>query len=179
MVEVPVLTVIQQGPGILQFPGSILIQACSSIQQKIPITILGLVLTQQNVTGAMTLPSLLKYRYESVKTVMHRIQSTAFRPTQTVTGLLTVKLLGGTESTVTLTGSAFTNISESVELTSNVIVTSDDGSSIELIPDALNESTLTVTIPGTLATGNYKLKAVKLVTSSVTPWSSVLNLLYG
>jgi hypothetical protein len=58
-----------------------------------------------------------------------------------ITAMSASVLTGGTESTVTLTGSAFTNISESVELTSNVIVTSDDGSSIELIPDALNEST--------------------------------------
>jgi hypothetical protein len=71
-------------------------------------------------------------------------------------------LTAGIESTVTLTGSAFTNISEGVELTSNVIVTADDGSLTELIPDALNESTLTVTIPGTLATGTYRVKAVKL-----------------
>ncbi len=71
-------------------------------------------------------------------------------------------LTAGTESAVTLEGSAFTNLSGGIELTSNVLLTASDGSSIELIPDSINEGILTVTIPGTVAVDNYHIKAVKL-----------------
>ena len=63
---------------------------------------------------------------------------------------------------VTLTGSAFTNLSQGTELTSNLSLSDDGGSLIELIPDLISENSMTVIIPGTLAIGSYTLRAVKL-----------------
>ena len=71
-------------------------------------------------------------------------------------------LVEGTEKTIIIYGSAFTNLSEGVEYTSNVSLTADDDTSIELIPDSISENTVTVTIPNTLTADNYILKAVKL-----------------
>jgi hypothetical protein len=51
---------------------------------------------------------------------------------------------------------------EGTELTSDVVLIAADGSSTILIPDAISQDTITVTIPGTLAKGNYKLKTEKL-----------------
>jgi hypothetical protein len=67
----------------------------------------------------------------------------------------------GTDTVVTLSGSAFTNVISGFDLTSNVKLTADDGASIELTPDAISEDTLIVTIPGTMPAGNYDLRAVK------------------
>jgi hypothetical protein len=51
---------------------------------------------------------------------------------------------------------------EGTELSSDVVLIDPDGSSISLIPDTISQGAITVTVPGTLAKGNYKLKTVKL-----------------
>jgi hypothetical protein len=67
----------------------------------------------------------------------------------------------GTDRAVTLTGTAFENYIGTFLLTSNVTMTASDGSSTTLTPDAINASSLTVTIPGTTAAGNYDLRVAK------------------
>jgi hypothetical protein len=71
-------------------------------------------------------------------------------------------LTEGADTTVTLSGTAFTNMDEGTELSSEVIVTTPDGSSITLTPDSISQGSITVTIPGTLVKGNYKLHTAKL-----------------
>jgi hypothetical protein len=70
-------------------------------------------------------------------------------------------LTAGSDTAVTLTGTAFTDMSEGTELTSNVALVATDGTSTNLTPDAISENSLTVTIPGTTAPGTYILQAVK------------------
>jgi hypothetical protein len=70
-------------------------------------------------------------------------------------------LIEGADTTVTLSGSAFTNMDESTELSSDVVLTAPDSSSVTLIPDYISQDSITVTIPGSLAKGNYKLKTAK------------------
>jgi hypothetical protein len=69
----------------------------------------------------------------------------------------------GIDTTITITGTAFTNIDVNTgqELTSTVVMTADDDSTSALIPDTIAESSITVTVPGTLAAGNYRVQAVK------------------
>lgn len=78
-----------------------------------------------------------------------------------VTGISAPVLKAGSDTAVTLTGAAFTNMSEGIELTSNVVLTAVDGSLITLIPDTISENALTVTISGTTPVGNYHVRAVK------------------
>ncbi len=75
-------------------------------------------------------------------------------------------LTAGANETITLTGSAFINIYQESELTSSISLSGDNGSSIDLTPVLLTESSMTVVIPGTLDSGNYLLRAVKLDKSS-------------
>jgi hypothetical protein len=79
-----------------------------------------------------------------------------------IKGISKSVLTAGSHTMVTLTGSAFTNLYQGTELTSNLSLSDDGGSSIELIPDLISENSMTVIIPGTLAIGNYTLRAVKL-----------------
>jgi hypothetical protein len=67
----------------------------------------------------------------------------------------------GTETTLTLSGSAFTNTVGTVVLDSEVVLTADDGTTTTLTTNAISDSSMDVTIPGTLATGNYIVRAVK------------------
>jgi hypothetical protein len=68
----------------------------------------------------------------------------------------------GTNTSVTLSGSAFTNVDGGTELTSDVILTAPDGSTTTLTPDSISQGSITVTIPGNLGKGNYKLKTAKV-----------------
>jgi hypothetical protein len=70
-------------------------------------------------------------------------------------------MTAGSDSTITLTGAAFTNVSEGVDFIANVILTDKYGGTIELIPDTIDEGTMTVTVPGTLAPGIYSVNTVK------------------
>jgi hypothetical protein len=85
----------------------------------------------------------------------------------------------GTDTTITLTGVAFTNLidtgTELVELVSDVELTASDGSVTVLTPDSVSQSEIVVTLPGSMATGNYHMRAAKgtkdsnPVVVSVTP----------
>ena len=70
-------------------------------------------------------------------------------------------MTAGTDTPVTLTGSAFTNQTTSNQWLSDVALTAADESSLILTPDSITENSLTVTIPGAAVPGNYALQAVK------------------
>jgi hypothetical protein len=70
-------------------------------------------------------------------------------------------ITAGTDMPVTLSGSAFTNIFNTTNYISSIVLTAADGSTIDLAPSAISESTLTVTIPGTISAGIYAIRAVK------------------
>jgi hypothetical protein len=59
-------------------------------------------------------------------------------------------------------------------VTASVELTAADGSTTVLAPEAISESSMDVTIPGTLATGNYALRAVKGPSSSNAAVISVI-----
>jgi hypothetical protein len=67
----------------------------------------------------------------------------------------------GAVTQVMVLGSAFTNTAGMLEYTSNVVLTAQDGSTIVLTPDAIDACAMVVTVPGTMSTGNYTLRAVK------------------
>jgi hypothetical protein len=68
----------------------------------------------------------------------------------------------GTDTVMTLAGSAFTNTYFGLEnWTSIVRLTAADGSTTDLVPDSISENLITVTIPGAVTPGNYDLRAVK------------------
>ena len=72
----------------------------------------------------------------------------------------------GSDTAVTLTGSAFTNLDDGYEWLSSIVLTASDDTTTELTPDSISEDLLTITIPGTMETGNYYLRAVKGDTES-------------
>ena len=78
-----------------------------------------------------------------------------------ISGCSVSTMIAGSNTAVTLTGVAFTNISGGTEYTSDVSLTAADGSSVTLTPDIISQGEMTVTIPGSIATGNYNLQAVK------------------
>jgi len=69
-------------------------------------------------------------------------------------------MTAGSDTAITLTGAAFTNISGTVEWTSSVLLTSAAYVQ-ELTPDSMSEGSMTVTIPGSTPAGSYTLMAVK------------------
>jgi hypothetical protein len=80
----------------------------------------------------------------------------------------------GTDTVVTLTGAAFTNTYLGLfDWTSDVRLTASDGSTTVLTPDSISESSITVTLPGTLDAGNYDVAALKGSTASNTVVISV------
>jgi hypothetical protein len=79
----------------------------------------------------------------------------------TISSMSTSVLTEGTDTTVDIIGTAFTNMDQGTELLSDVELTAEDGTSTSLIPDAISEGSITVTIPGILSAGNYRVKAVK------------------
>jgi len=70
-------------------------------------------------------------------------------------------IIAGTDATITLNGSSFTNIIGTYEWKSTISLTSQDGVVTELIPDPINTCSCTIVIPGTTPPGNYMLTAVK------------------
>jgi hypothetical protein len=82
-----------------------------------------------------------------------------------VNGLSAYSFTAGADSTITVFGSAFTNTVQGptgpIVLTSNVVLTAANGSTVSLTPGAISESSMDVTLPATLAAGNYELRAVK------------------
>ena len=81
--------------------------------------------------------------------------------TPTIANADALYMTAGTDTQFTLTGGAFTNMVGTYEWYSDVRLTAADGSSITLTPDSVSPLSLIVTIPGTTATGNYTLQAVK------------------
>jgi hypothetical protein len=67
----------------------------------------------------------------------------------------------GTNTAVTLTGASFTNITGANQYVSDVALTAADGSSVTLTPDLTDQGSMSVTIPGETAPGNYDVQAVK------------------
>jgi hypothetical protein len=70
-------------------------------------------------------------------------------------------ITAGTDTTVTLTGSAFTNLVGTFQWTSDVVLTDVNDSSLILIPESISQGSLKVTIPGTMPVGNYTMQALK------------------
>ena len=75
----------------------------------------------------------------------------------------------GTDTAVTLTGSALTNHAGSYKWTSEITLTAADGSITTLTPQSINSKRLTVTVPGTTAPGTYVLRAVKGTSAASNP----------
>ena len=79
-------------------------------------------------------------------------------------------IMNGSDTAITLTGAAFTNIVEfygmEIPYSSEILLTAADGTATTLTPDAITQDSLTVTIPGTTAPGIYDLQAVKYSTAS-------------
>jgi hypothetical protein len=70
-------------------------------------------------------------------------------------------ITAGTETTLLVAGAALTNTDGGVDFTSDIELTDTKGSSIVLAPDIIfDQGMLAVTIPGTTAVGNYRLRAV-------------------
>lgn len=84
-----------------------------------------------------------------------------------ITSVSQLKFTAGTDSTITLTGSAFVNsvrnpYDESlIELSSVVVIRDRMGIETELAPASISPTELTVTIPGNLEPGNYTLLVMK------------------
>jgi hypothetical protein len=68
----------------------------------------------------------------------------------------------GTETDLILTGVGFTNQNLlGGTMQSNIILTAMDGSTLTLIPESITQTSISVTVPGNLMTGHYKLTAFK------------------
>jgi hypothetical protein len=70
-------------------------------------------------------------------------------------------VIAGTDTSITISGNALQNMIMGNLVTADVELTAADGSTTTLTPDAVSDLSMDVTIPGTLATGNYALRAVK------------------
>lgn len=80
----------------------------------------------------------------------------------TVYGANRTVITSGTASTVLIAGAALTNSAGTTDYTSDVVLTSANGTSVTLTPDIMfDEGMLAVTIPVTTTPGNYELRAVK------------------
>ncbi len=80
----------------------------------------------------------------------------------TVYGANRTVITSGTASTVLVAGAALTNSAGKTDYTSDVALTSANGSSVTLTPDIVfDEGMLAVTIPSSTTPGNYDLRAVK------------------
>jgi len=80
-------------------------------------------------------------------------------PTIYNTGGAVVK--AGTDTLVELVGAAFTNMAGKTLFESEAVLSATDGSSVTLTPSAIDQGSLTVTIPANTAPGIYRLQAVK------------------
>ena len=74
-----------------------------------------------------------------------------------ISGLSQSTVTAGVETSVTITGSVFIN-----DVYSSVVsLTASDGTETTLIPEEISGTSMVVTIPANLASGNYALRAVK------------------
>lgn len=82
-------------------------------------------------------------------------------------GLLSAySITAGKDTNITITGSSFTNEIMGNLINSNIELTAVDGAKVILTPDSVSVNMINVTIPGTMAPGNYALRAVKGSNSS-------------
>ena len=86
-----------------------------------------------------------------------------------IAGPPSLTVTAGVSSQVSVSGSAFTNLVAGYEWTSDVRLTAANGAAITLTPDSVSQESLTVTIPGTMAAGNYTLQAVKASYAASNP----------
>jgi hypothetical protein len=71
-------------------------------------------------------------------------------------------LTEGAETNLILTGIGFTNQNLlGGEVQSEIVLTADNGTTTTLIPESITQSSISVTVPGTLPQGNYILTAFK------------------
>jgi hypothetical protein len=75
-------------------------------------------------------------------------------------GISVTTVTAGAEAAITLTGTAFTNITGTTQYTPNVEVTAADGSATIVTPDAISVDSLMATIPA-LSAGTYDIRVVK------------------
>jgi hypothetical protein len=82
-----------------------------------------------------------------------------------ISGVSAPSVTAGFATQLTITGAAFTNLVQGptgpIELTSTIRLQAGDGSETVLTPDSITENTMVVTLPATMAPGNYALAAVK------------------
>ncbi len=82
-----------------------------------------------------------------------------------ISELSAYRVTGGSPTTITVTGSAFTNQvvgpDGPIDLFSDIILTGVDDAETTLVPDTISEASMMVTIPADLAPGNYDLRAIK------------------
>jgi len=100
--------------------------------------------------------------------------------TPSVSGISTGTVIAGQNKVLTITGSSFTSVSGGVVVTDFVTLSGNSGS-ITLQPSSVTSTSIVVTIPGTLAPGNYDLrvanasKASNLKTLSVVPSAASIS----
>lgn len=82
-----------------------------------------------------------------------------------ISGVSSSTVTAGFATQLTISGAAFTNLvlgpTGTIELTSSISLKAADGSATVLTPDSITEETIVVTVPATMAPGNYALTAVK------------------
>jgi hypothetical protein len=78
-----------------------------------------------------------------------------------ISALSASTVVAGTDATITVYGSAFTNLLGESEVLSDVVLTAADGSKTVLAPDVITTNQIVVTIPGTTPVGTFRLRAVK------------------
>jgi len=78
-----------------------------------------------------------------------------------ITSLSVSTITAGINTPITVTGTGFTNLYQSVLLGSKVVLTAPDDFSLILEPIVITESLMEVDIPDTLVLGNYVLRAAK------------------
>jgi PKD repeat protein len=94
----------------------------------------------------------------------------------TVYGCEPSTITAGTDATVLVVGSAFTNTTGNNEYRSDVVLTAADGSTLTLTPDAIDAGAMEFTIPGDTPPGGYRLRAIKIDDSGNPVASSPVNL---
>ena len=72
-----------------------------------------------------------------------------------------LQALSGTDTDVTLTGTNFQNTVDTTTYACNVTLTSEDGTSFEIIPTSISPTSLTFIIPASTAQANYDVRCNK------------------
>lgn len=79
-----------------------------------------------------------------------------------IDGANVATITAGKATGVLLTGAAFTNTSGGESYTSQIVLASDNGTTLTLPPDIItDQGKMAVTIPATTLPGNYRVRAVK------------------